>query len=721
MRKFLFALSLVAIIFTGCNDDDDNVQEIEGDVLNTDVTGELTLAAGTYTLDGTVAVKDGGVLTIPAGTTIKATKGYSSYIIVEQGGKIYANGTASNPVIFTSAESSPAAGDWGGLIINGKATISGGGTATCEMDAAVTYGGDDDSDNSGSLTYVELLYTGAQISDKVEHNGLTLDAVGKGTTINNIYIYKSADDAIEFFGGAVSVTNLLAVSCDDDMFDVTQGWSGTLDNAYGIWERDYTSNEGDPRGIEADGNFDGEYPDHSGQSNFTMKNVTIKNLSGFKMTDGIKVRRGATATITNALLTGGYASDIIDLVDDKGDANTSSSISLTVEKAVYTKNEIKTSDGTTYSNVKIESGNTGADASAFSWTNYDFDAATTADLSGDVTEDLRLNALYTYSLTGTLSVKDGAKLYIPAGTTIKATKGYSSYVIVEQGGKIKAEGTADAPIIFTSAESSPAAGDWGGIILNGKAPISGATTGETGTCEMDNAIPYGGTDSDDDSGTLTYVELLYTGAQISDKVEHNGLTLDAVGSGTTIENIYVYKSADDAIEFFGGSVNVTNILAVSCDDDMFDCTQGWTGTLKNAYGIWESDYTSNEGDPRGIEADGNFDGKYPDHINQSNFKMEDVTIVNNSSFEMTDAIKIRRGATATITNALIKNGTTKDIIDLTDDKGDANTATSISATVDGMTYSSNEIKANETYSNVSIVSGNTGADASNFAWTGYSF
>ena len=717
MKKLLYVFAILGVLFTGCSDDNDDPIPTIGEELEGDITGEVTLDATiTYKLTGTLSVKDGGVLNIPAGTTIKATGGFGSYVIVEQGGKINAIGSASSPIVFTSGESNPDAGDWGGLIINGYAPISGGGTATCEMDSNIPYGGDNAADNSGTLQYVTLEYTGAQSDDNIEHNGLTLDAVGSGTKIENIYVYKSADDGIEFFGGSVNVTNLLSVSCDDDMFDVTQGWNGTLRNAYGIWESDFVSTEGDPRGIEADGNFDGIYPTHTGQSDFTIENVTIKNESNFVMTDGIKIRRGATATITNALIMGGTAKDIIDLTDDKGNANTATSISLTVNKSSFIGNEIKASG--TYEGVSIVSDNAGASSSVFGWTGYDFEAGVSVSLSGDVTEDTRLNALYNYTLDGTLSVKDGATLYISAGTTIKATGGFGSYVIVEQGGKIMAEGTASAPIVFTSGESSPDAGDWGGLILNGYAPISG---GGTATCEMDSNIPYGGTEANDDSGVLKYVVLEYTGAQSDDNIEHNGLTLDAVGSATTIENIYVYKSADDGIEFFGGSVNVTNFLSVSCDDDMFDVTQGWNGTLSNAYGIWESGFVSTEGDPRGIEADGNFDGIYPTHTDQSDFTIKDVTIKNASSFEMTDGIKIRRGATATIINALIMGGTAKDIIDLTDDKGDANVATTLSLTVDGMTFSGNEIKSNGTYPNVAIVSGNTGADDTAFGWTSYSF
>ncbi|MGQ8337749.1 hypothetical protein ACUNWD_14465 [Sunxiuqinia sp. A32] len=718
MKKLLFALSIFAVLFAGCTkDEEEGPSVIETNELAGDITVDTQLDASiTYKLAGTLSVKSGATLTIPAGTTIKANKGFSNYLIVEQGGKIMAEGTASSPITFTSAEASPAAADWGGIWINGYAPISGGGTGTAEVDATLPYGGDDPADNSGILKYVVIAYSGAQSSENVEHNGLTLDAVGNGTVIENIYIYDGADDAVEFFGGTVNVKNLLAVNCDDDCFDVTQGWSGTLDNAYGVWEPGYSSTESDPRGIESDGNLDGNYPDQSGQSNFTMSNITIKNASGYLMEDGIKVRRGATATITNALLIGGTAKDLIDVTDSKGDATTSTSISLTIEKAASTSHDIHANE--TYNNVAFASGNTGANTSAFSWTGYDFSSDETEEISGDVTEDMRLNALYTYTLNGTLSVKDGATLSIPAGTMIKATKGFSSYLIVEQGGKIMAEGTAEAPITFTSAEASPAAADWGGIWINGYAPISG---GGTGTSEVDATLPYGGSDTADNSGVLTYVNIFYSGAQSSESVEHNGLTLDAVGNGTVIENIFVKDGADDAVEFFGGTVNVKNFLAVNCDDDMFDVTQGWSGTLDNAYGVWEPGYTSSESDPRGIESDGNLDGNFPDQTGQSDFTMSNITIVNNSDYLMEDGIKVRRGANATIINALIIGGEAKDIIDVTDSKGDATTTTAISLTVDGTTFTSNEIHNNETYSNVVIEAGNTGASTSEFSWTGYSF
>lgn len=381
MKKLLFALSIVALIFTACSKDDD-IPVFSGDTLNTNMTTDVTLDADvTYKLTGPVVVKSPATLTIPAGTVIKATGGFSSYILVEQGAKIVAEGTAAKPIKFTSGNTTPASGDWGGLIINGYAPISGPTTTgLTEINNEYPYGGTESADNSGVLKYVILEYTGAQSNDNIEHNGLTLNAVGNGTTIENIFVNYGSDDAIEFFGGTVNVKNLLAVNPDDDMFDLTQGWSGTLDNAYGIWTSTYSSTEKDPRGIEADGNFDGLYPTASGQSTFTMKNITmVNNAVPASDTDktkimncGIKVRRGATATITNALLKGtGKAFYYIDMTDDLGNGNTASSISLTVSGVTAVTANTKFGTGT-FANVTVGGSNTGATTSVFAWTGYSF-------------------------------------------------------------------------------------------------------------------------------------------------------------------------------------------------------------------------------------------------------------------------------------------------------------------------------------------------------------
>lgn len=352
--------------------------------------------------------------------------------------------------------------------------------------------------------------------------------------------------------------------------------------------------------------------------------------------------------------------------------------------------------------------------------------ATEDELSGSIKGTKTLDASITYTITGPVIVEDGGVLNIPAGTQIKAEKGFSNYILVLQGGKIFAKGTAAAPIVITADIDNAQPAHWGGLIINGKAPLSGPS-GTTGSTEINTAYSYGGSNPADNSGELSYLVLAYTGARSSADVEHNGLTLNGVGSGTKIENIYIPHGADDGIEFFGGSVNVKNLLVVNSDDDMFDFTQGYAGTLENCYGIWEAGFASTESDPRGIEADGNHDGNFPDHPGQSNFTVKNMTIdlrlAYNTSKEtqMQDAIKIRRGAKATVTNALIKGtGSVGDLVDLTDGKGGASEGTTISIT-NSLTTAPARLKNPENAAGVSVVTGNTGCSTDIFAWTGYKF
>lgn len=385
MKKFIFkfmsaATMLVALGLNSCDNNQGNDTKPESNILSGTISNSRTLDASiTYILDGTLVVEDGGVLTIPAGTTIKAKEGFSSYILVARGGKIFANGTAEAPITLTADSNSPRAGFWGGLIINGKAPISGPADVnegTTEVATEYSYGGNDASDNSGSIRYVKLLYTGANNGDDVEHNGLTLNGVGNGTEIDHIYVAYGNDDAIEFFGGSVNVSNFLSVNADDDLFDFTQGYTGTLSNCYGVWEAEHRSTEKDPRGVEADGNLDGIGPDHLHQSDFKINGMTIDMRAGkadeVYMHDAIKVRRGAKCEITNAVVKGsGLVMDIIDLTDGKGNANEDSKIDVTNSLTTpIAGKEIKLPENTEYPNVTTGKTNTGANSSVFGWTGY---------------------------------------------------------------------------------------------------------------------------------------------------------------------------------------------------------------------------------------------------------------------------------------------------------------------------------------------------------------
>ena len=204
-----------------------------------------------------------------------------------------------------------------------------------------------------------------------------------------------------------------------------------------------------------------------------------------------------------------------------------------------------------------------------------------------------------YLLKGRVSVERGATLTINAGTVIKGESGTgvnSTALVIARGAKIIANGLADDPIIFTSADDQITSGliaspnldpdqngKWGGLIILGKAPISASTPEAQieGIPTSDANGLYGGADSTDNSGVLNYVSIRHGGANIGSGNEINGLTLGGVGNGTSISNIEIVGNQDDGIEWFGGSVNVTNALVWNVGDDGIDTDQGWKGTLDN--------------------------------------------------------------------------------------------------------------------------------------------
>ncbi len=204
-----------------------------------------------------------------------------------------------------------------------------------------------------------------------------------------------------------------------------------------------------------------------------------------------------------------------------------------------------------------------------------------------------------YVLEGRIAVLDGVTLTIEPGVVVKGREGTGSNatcLLVARGGKLKAEGTASAPIIFTTIADQILPGEiaspnldptvpglWGGLIVLGKAPIS-ASTNEMqieGIPVSDLNGRYGGTDPLDDSGIIKYISIRHGGANIGEGNEINGLTLGGVGSGTIIENVEVVANDDDGIEWFGGTVNVKNALVWNSYDDAIDTDQSWAGTLDN--------------------------------------------------------------------------------------------------------------------------------------------
>ncbi len=280
-------------------------------------TGKITsnetwTADKVYTLNGKVVVEDGVTLTIEPGTIVKGAEGQesaASALVVAQGGKLMAEGTADKPIIFTSALDNIAIGQkvgtnlkktdnekWGGVVILGKAkssTENGDTEGNIEGIPAAEgygkYGGSDDADNSGVLSYVSIRHGGITIGEGNELNALTLGGVGNGTKISNIEIYATLDDGIECFGGSVDISDALVFYQGDDGIDLDQNYSGTISGFAVI----HGNGIGTDEALEVDG------PEGSTHTagKFTLTNGICK-AEGSEGTPG-DFKSGAQGTVTN--------------------------------------------------------------------------------------------------------------------------------------------------------------------------------------------------------------------------------------------------------------------------------------------------------------------------------------------------------------------------------------------------------------------------------------
>lgn len=210
----------------------------------------------------------------------------------------------------------------------------------------------------------------------------------------------------------------------------------------------------------------------------------------------------------------------------------------------------------------------------------------------------------TWTLKGYVYVNNGATLTIEPGTVIKSDVADKGALIIERGSKLIADGKADAPIVFTSGKTAGerAPGDWGGIIILGNAPTNRPTS-PAPIIEGGVNRPYGGTVANDNSGILRYVRIEFSGIAAEPGSEINGLTLGGVGSGTIIENVQVSFGGDDAYEFFGGTVNCKNLVALGTMDDDFDFDFGYSGKIQNAVSL--RDKPADTDQANGIECDNN--------------------------------------------------------------------------------------------------------------------
>lgn len=270
MKKGFLLAALAAVVACKPTEPVENKDKVVTGIITEDTYWYADTA---YEMMGKVVVEEGATLFIEAGTTIQARDGQGSVstaLIIAQGGKIEAIGTSEAPIVFTSIydqgqldESDQ--GLWGGIVILGKAPISADATpAVIEGIPANVgygeYGGEDASDNSGTLKYVSIRHAGTLLGDGNELNGLTLGGVGSGTVIDQIEVVGNLDDGIEFFGGCVDASNLLVWAQGDDAFDIDQAYGGTVSNFVNV------------EGADSDHALEIDGPEGTYETTFKMEN-----------------------------------------------------------------------------------------------------------------------------------------------------------------------------------------------------------------------------------------------------------------------------------------------------------------------------------------------------------------------------------------------------------------------------------------------------------------
>jgi hypothetical protein len=279
---------------------DDNVVIVDANI----TSDETWTSDNIYILAARIAVTSGATLTIEPGTIIKGQAGSgpnATALLIARGAQLIADGTASQPIIFTSVADEIMPGQiaspnldtdvnslWGGLIVLGNAPISADAEAVQiegipPSDANGLYGGNDPSDNSGILRYVSVRHGGSDIGEGNEINGISFGGVGSGTIVENIEVAATFDDGIECYGGNVNITNALVWGQGDDAYDMDQAYSGTIDNFI------YIAGANSDHAMELDG------PEGSASGSFTLRNGSLKGGNG----EYIDFRDGVTCTVEN--------------------------------------------------------------------------------------------------------------------------------------------------------------------------------------------------------------------------------------------------------------------------------------------------------------------------------------------------------------------------------------------------------------------------------------
>jgi hypothetical protein len=275
-----------------------------------------------------------------------------------------------------------------------------------------------------------------------------------------------------------------------------------------------------------------------------------------------------------------------------------------------------------------------------------------APINDPVTASFTMTADKQWLLEGGVFIGDDSAetvLTIEPGTTVYGETASKAFLTIRRGSRIEAAGTAEKPIVFTSSKSpgQRARGDWGGLVINGRAPVNGC---ETAPCESEGeggTGQYGGGDAADSSGTLRYVRVEFAGFPITEDNELNGVAFQGVGAGTEVDHLQVHMAKDDGVEFFGGTVNVKHVVLTGISDDNIDWTDGWTGKAQFVLVQQYEDAGDN-----GIEADNNGDNN--DALPRSAPMLANLTIIGVPEAASSDlGVLLREGTAAHLHDSVV--------------------------------------------------------------------
>ena len=650
--------------------------------VSANITANTTWSASSvYLLSGPIYVTNNATLTIQPGTVIRGNAAVAgSALIITKGAKIIADGTLAQPIVFTSsaAPGSRAIGDWGGIVVLGKASNNLPANATAGTPAGIgnieglpvsansEFGGGatpDDNDYSGILRYIRLEFGGYAYQIDKEINGFTFGSVGAATVAEYLQTSFVNDDAFEWFGGTMNAKYLVAYRCLDDDMDCDFGYRGKVQ--FGLIVRDPNiadqSSGSTSEGFECDNDGAGSTntPKTAAMfSNFTAigplrgnpsatinskferalrlrRNSEMKILNSIFMDwkrglhidgtasearageDALRFRNNIIAGCqpSNKIVTTSATFNTKKYVADNMNDTLISAAGILVNPYNYTAPDYRPAAGSiALTNADFnDQGFPQFTATAFrgafapapvamwtdSWTNFDpantIYPATTVTVSANITVDTRWTANNTYLLSGPIYVNNNATLTIEPGTVIRGNKAIAgSALVITKGAKLIANGTKNAPIVFTSSGGvgNRAIGDWGGIVILGKAANNlpaNATAGTAAGIGNIEGLPvsadseYGGgatPNDNDNSGILKYVRIEFGGYAYQIDKEINGLTMGSVGRNTVIDYVQTSYTNDDSFEWFGGTVNAKHLVAYRGLDDDMDCDFGYRGQIQ---------------------------------------------------------------------------------------------------------------------------------------------